>query len=156
MSTTTETTTTHLSQNLPAMPSVRVRFPDGHKPWASGAWGYAHVEADDLWEAIEVLRAYAAKIDVITDGHKPAGPRFRRLAATLRITARLADAAAASVDNTDERALCRAYLADLDRASAERAKRDAEQAKRDAEQAKRDAEQERSTQTPAPAPEDAR
>ena len=98
------------------MPSLRVHFPDGDKLDTPGEWGYTHVDSDDLWQAIELLRAYAAKIVPIKDSPKPAGPRFRLLAATLRITARLADAAAASVDQVDDGAQCRALLAEIKRA----------------------------------------
>jgi len=106
-------TTPHTDQDLPAMPSLRVHFPDGDKLDTPGEWGYTHVDSDDLWQAIELLRAYAAKIVPIKDSPKPAGPRFRLLAATLRITARLADAAAASVDQVDDGAQCRALLAEI-------------------------------------------
>ncbi len=109
-------TTTHTGQDLPAMPSLRVHFPDGDKLDTPGEWGYTHVDSDDLWQAIELLRAYAAKIDPIKDSPKPAGPRFRLLAATLRIIGRLADAAAASVDQVDDAAQCHARLAEIKRA----------------------------------------
>ncbi len=109
-------TTPHTDQDLPAMPSLRVHFPDGDKLDTPGEWGYTHVDSDDLWQAIELLRAYAAKIDPVKDSPKPAGPRFRLLAATLRITARLADAAAASVDQVDDAAQCHARLAEINRA----------------------------------------
>ncbi len=109
-------TTTHTGQDLPAMPSLRVHFPDGDKLDTPGAWGYTHVDSDDLWQAIELLRAYAAKIDPIKDSPKPAGPRFRLLAATMRIIGRLADAAAASVDQVDDGAQCHARLAEIKRA----------------------------------------
>ncbi len=109
-------TTTHTDQDLPAMPSLRVHFPDGDKLDTPGAWGYTHVDSDDLWQAIELLRAYAAKIDPIKDSPKPAGPRFRLLAATMRIIGRLADAAAASVDQVDDAAQCHARLAEIKRA----------------------------------------
>ncbi len=109
-------TTPHTDQDLPAMPSLRVHFPDGDKLDTPGEWGYTHVDSDDLWQAIELLRAYAAKIDPVKDSPKPAGPRFRLLAATLRITARLADAAAASVDQVDDGAQCHARLAEINRA----------------------------------------
>ena len=109
-------TTPHTDQDLPAMPSRRVHFPDGDKLDTPGEWGYTHVDSDDLWQAIELLRAYAAKIDPVKDSPKPAGSRFRLLAATLRITARLADAAAASVDQVDDGAQCRALLAEIKRA----------------------------------------
>jgi len=109
-------TTPHTDQDLPAMPSRRVHFPDGEQLDTPGDWGYTHVDSDDLWQAIELLRAYAAKIDPIKDSPKPAGPRFRLLAATLRITARLSDAAAAGVDQVDDGAQCRALLAEIKRA----------------------------------------
>ena len=112
-------TTPHTGQDLPAMPSLRVHFPDGDKLDTPGDWGYTHVDSDDLWQAIELLRAYAAKIDPVKDSPKPAGPRFRLLAATLRITARLADAAAASVDQVDDGAQCHARLAEINRAETE-------------------------------------
>jgi hypothetical protein len=112
-------TTPHTDQDLPAMPSLRVHFPDGDKLDTPGEWGYTHVDSDDLWQAIELLRAYAAKIDPVKDSPKPAGPRFRLLAATLRITARLADAAAASVDQVDDGAQCHARLAEINRAETE-------------------------------------
>jgi len=109
-------TTPHAGQDLPAMPSLRVHFPDGHKLDTPGDWGYTHVDSDDLWQAIDLLRAYAAKIDPIKDSPQPAGPRFRLLAATMRIIERLADAAAASVDQMDDAAQCRARLAEIKRA----------------------------------------
>ena len=109
-------TTPHTDQDLPAMPSRRVHFPDGDKLDTPGEWGYTHVDSDDLWQAIELLRAYAAKIVPIKDSPKPAGARFRLLAATMRITARLADAAAASVDQVDDGAQCHARLAEINRA----------------------------------------
>ncbi len=101
------------------MPSLRVHFPDGDKLDTPGEWGYTHVDSDDLWQAIELLRAYAAKIDPIKDSPKPAGPRFRLLAATMRIIGRLADAAAASVDQVDDAAQCHARLAEIKRAETE-------------------------------------
>jgi len=109
-------TTPHTDQDLPAMPSRRVHFPDGEQLDTPGEWGYTHVDSDDLWQAIELLRAYAAKIVPVKDSPKPAGPRFRLLAATMRITARLADAAAAGVDQVDDGAQCRARLAEIKRA----------------------------------------
>jgi len=112
-------TTPHTDQDLPAMPSLRVHFPDGDKLDTPGEWGYTHVDSDDLWQAIELLRAYAAKIDPIKDSPKPAGPRFRLLAATMRIIGRLADAAAASVDQVDDAAQCHARLAEIKRAETE-------------------------------------
>jgi len=116
-------TTPHADQDRPAMPSRRVHVPDGDKRDTPGEWGYTHVDSDDLWQAIDLLRAYAAKIVPIKDSPKPAGPRFRLLAATLRITARLADAAAASVDQVDDGAQCRALLAEIKRAERDAPKR---------------------------------
>ncbi len=94
-----------------------IKIPHGDKLSHAGEWGYAHVDAEDLWDTINLLRYYLHTIephggdsDGDSDGHPT--PKYRLMAATMRIAARLATDAADHLDD-DDGAQCRARLAEI-------------------------------------------
>jgi len=94
-----------------------IKIPHGDKLSPEGEWGYAHVDAEDLWDTINLLRYYLHTIephggdsDGDEDGHPT--PKYRLMAATMRIAARLATDAADHLDD-DDGAQCRERLAEI-------------------------------------------
>jgi len=94
-----------------------IQIPHGDKLSPEGEWGYAHVDAEDLWDTINLLRYYLHTIephggdsDGDSDGHPT--PKYRLMAATMRIAARLATDAADHLGD-DDGAQCRVRLAEI-------------------------------------------
>jgi len=90
-----------------------IKIPHGDKLSRAGEWGYAHVDAEDLWDTINLLRYYLHTIEPHggeSDDHPT--PKYRLMAATMRIAARLATDAADHLDDADG-AQCRERLAEI-------------------------------------------
>ncbi len=95
-----------------------IEIPHGDKLSHAGEWGYAHVDAEDLWDTINLLRYYLHTIEPHggdSDDHPT--PKYRLMSATMRIAARLATDAADHLDD-DDGAQCRAYLEHMEREKA--------------------------------------
>jgi len=90
-----------------------IQIPHGDKLSPEGEWGYAHVDAEDLWDTINLLRYYVHTIEPHggdVDDHPT--PKYRLMSATMRIAARLATDAADHLDDHDG-AQCRERLAEI-------------------------------------------
>ncbi len=81
-----------------------IQIPHGDKLSPEGEWGYAHVDAEDLWDTINLLRYYLHTIEPHggdSDDHPT--PKYRLMSATMRIASRLATDAADHLDDHDGR-----------------------------------------------------
>jgi len=110
-------TTTMKGNDTTMTDTCEIKMPHGDKLSPEGEWGYAHVDAEDLWDTINLLRYYLHTIephggdsDGDSDGHPT--PKYRLMSATMRIAARLATDAADHLDD-DDGAQCRARLAEI-------------------------------------------
>ncbi len=93
--------------------TCEIKMPHGDKLSPEGEWGYAHVDAEDLWDTINLLRFYLHTIEPHggdSDDHPT--PKYRLMSATMRIAARLATDAADHLDDHDG-AQCRERLAEI-------------------------------------------
>jgi len=108
-----------------------IEIPHGDKRSRAGEWGYAHVDAEDLWDTINLLRYYLHTIEPHggeSDDHPT--PKYRLMSATMRIAARLATDAADHLDD-DDGAQCRARVAEIADDEARYAKNEAVRAARE-------------------------
>jgi len=110
-------TTTMKGNDTTMTDTCEIKIPHGDKLSRAGEWGYAHVDAEDLWDTINLLRYYVHTIephggdsDGESDDHPT--PKYRLMSATMRIAARLATDAADHLDDADG-AQCRARLAEI-------------------------------------------
>jgi len=71
-----------------------------------------HIEADVLYQAIEVLQLLVLTLDPLKDDGADLGIQYRLRIATRQITTRLEEAVLADVD-TDYGEPCRAFIAEL-------------------------------------------
>jgi len=71
-----------------------------------------HVEADVLYQAIDLLRVLVLTLDPLKDDGADLGAQYRLRIATRQITTRLEEAVLADVD-TDYGEPCRAFIAEL-------------------------------------------
>jgi len=93
--------------------TCEIKMPHGDKLSPEGEWGYAHVDAEDLWDTINLLRYYLHTIEPHggeSDDHPT--PKYRLMSATMRIAARLATDAADHLDD-DDGAQCRERLGEI-------------------------------------------
>jgi len=100
-------------RNTTMTDTCEIKMPHGDKLSPEGEWGYAHVDAEDLWDTINLLRFYLHTIEPHggdSDDHPT--PKYRLMSATMRIAARLATDAADHLDDHDG-AQCRERLTEI-------------------------------------------
>ena len=90
--------------------TIEVLIPHVHDSPTSG--NPIHVEADVLYQAIELLQVLVLTLDPLKDDGADLGAQYRLRIATRQITTRLEEAVLADVD-TDYGEPCRAFIAEL-------------------------------------------
>jgi len=115
--TTTDTTRTLAPKERPWESGIRrgrntieVLIPHVHDSPTSG--NPIHVEADVLYQAIEVLQVLVLTLDPLKDDGADLGAQYRLRIATRQLATRLEEAVLADVD-TNYGEPCRAFLAEL-------------------------------------------
>jgi len=115
--TTTDTTRTPTTKERPwesgirrGQDTIEVAIPHVHDSPTSG--NPIHVEADVLYQAIDLLHVLVLTIDPLKDDGADLGAQYRLRIATRQIATRLEEAVLADVD-TDYGEPCRAFLAEL-------------------------------------------
>jgi len=115
--TTTDTTRTLAPKERPWESGIRrcrdtieVLIPHVHDSPTSG--NPIHVEADVLYQAIELLQVLVLTLDPLKDDGADLGAQYRLRIATRQIATRLEEAVLADVD-TDYGEPCRAFIAEL-------------------------------------------
>lgn len=90
--------------------TIEVAIPHVYDSPTSG--GPIHVEADVLYQAIELLQILVLTLDPLKDDGADLGAQYRLRIATRQLTTRLEEAVLADVD-TDYGEPCRAFIAEL-------------------------------------------
>jgi len=90
--------------------TIEVLIPHVHDSPTSG--NPIHVEADVLYQAIDLLHVLVLTIDPLKDDGADLGAQYRLRIATRQIATRLEEAVLADVD-TDYGEPCRAFIAEL-------------------------------------------
>ncbi len=115
--TTTDTTRTPTTKERPwesgirrGQDTIEVLIPHVYDSPTSG--NPIHVNADVLYQAIELLQVLVLTLDPLKDDGADLGAQYRLRIATRQITTRLEEAVLADVD-TDYGEPCRAFIAEL-------------------------------------------